>query len=324
MDKHRTKRIVVIDTGYDSYDQERAILSTVGHTLELFDGGRHDTPGKADFARGAAGMFLRWTPVDGSFLDTAGTLKAIVRYGVGYDNVNVAAARQRGIAVCNVQGYANHSVSDHALALILACVRGLRVGMGQVRSHYGAPPRSQMPELREMTLGILGLGRIGGTLCAKARPLFKRILACDPYVTKERFRTLGAEERSLDLLLAKSDVVSIHCNLTDETEGLIGVDALRFMRSSAILVNTARGPIVDEEALLDALNHDRLYAAGLDVWRDEPPLSDRDELVNHPRVIATGHYAWFSTPASRELQRRAAENMAAMLRGETPEDCLNP
>jgi D-3-phosphoglycerate dehydrogenase / 2-oxoglutarate reductase len=316
-------RVAVIDTGYDSYDQEREILAADGYVLDIFKGGRHDTAGKAAFARGAAGMLLRWTPVDGAFLDTAATLRAIVRYGVGYDNVDVPAATARGIAVCNVQGYANHSVSDHTLALILGCVRGLRAGAQDVRPRYGAPPDTYMPELREMTLGIVGLGRIGGTLCAKAQGLFRRIVACDPYVPPERFRSLGAEPCTLDALLAASDIVSLHCNLTEETHRLIGTAALNRMRPHAILVNTARGPVVDEEALAEALASGRIHAAGIDVFEDEPPKSDRDALLAHPRVLATGHYAWYSQAASRELQRRAALNMTALLRGEFPEDCLN-
>jgi len=317
-------RVVVIDAGYESYDYERAALARLGATFEMFEGGRHDRAGKAAFARGAAGIFVRWTEVDGDFLDAVAGVRAIVRYGVGYDNVDLAAASARHVRVSNVQGYANHSVSDHALALLLACVRGLRIGTAQVRTHYLAPPRPHLPELKDMTLGIVGLGRIGGTLCAKGRHLFKRVLACDPYIPAERFTSLGAEACDLARLLAESDAISVHCNLTEETRLMFGQDAFARMRPSAIFVNTARGPIVDEDALLDALNAERIYAAGLDVFWDEPPLANRDALLAHPHVAATGHYAWFSTAASVELQRRAADNMVMMLRGELPEDCLNP
>jgi D-3-phosphoglycerate dehydrogenase / 2-oxoglutarate reductase len=316
-------RVVVVDTGYDAYDQEMEILGRSGYSLDLFPGDRLDTAGKAAFARGAAGMLVRWTTVDGAFLDAAPSLKAIVRYGVGYDNIDLAAASARGIPVCNVQGYANHSVSDHALALILACVRSLRSGMHELRSHYATPPNIYMPELHEMTLGIVGLGRIGGTLCAKTRRLFGRIVACDPHVPAERFAELGAEACSFNELLTASDVVSLHCNLTDETHHLLNAAALETMRPNAVVINTARGPVVDEDALTAALESGRIFAAGIDVFEDEPPRANRDTLLNHPRVVATGHYAWYSGRASRELQRRAALNLDAMLRGEFPEDCLN-
>ncbi len=317
------KRVVVVDTGYVSFDQEIEILGRSGYSLDLFPGDRLDTVGKAQFARGAAGMFVRWSVVDDTFLDAAETLRAIVRYGVGYDNINLEAVSARGIPVCNVQGYANHSVSDHALVLILACVRGLRVGMEQLRPNYAAPPSAHMPELHEMTLGIVGLGRIGGALCAKARGLFGRVVACDPHVPVARFAELGAEACSFDKLLAESDVVSLHCNLTGETHHLLNAQRFDNMRPNVVIVNTSRGPVVDEEALTSALETGKVFAAGLDVFEDEPPKSNRDALLSHPRVVATGHYAWYSERASRELQRRAALNLDAMLRGELPEDCLN-
>jgi D-3-phosphoglycerate dehydrogenase len=320
------QRVVVLDAGYESYAQEEEILVAAGARFEVFPGDRHDRRGKMEFARGACGVFVRWTIVDEEFLSAVPGLRAIVRYGVGYENVDLGAATRHGVRVSNVQGYANHSVSDHALALILACARGLRVGsdVGYLRKRYTAPPAAFVPELRDMTLGIVGLGRIGGTLCVKAQGLFRRILACDPYVPEERFRTLGATRCEFDRILEENDVLSLHCTLTDETRLLIGERAFARLRPTAILINTSRGPVVDEEALLRALKEGRLHAAGLDVFCDEPPLENRDELLAHPRVIATGHYAWYSSSSSRELQRRAAENMAAMLRGEIPEDCLNP
>jgi D-3-phosphoglycerate dehydrogenase / 2-oxoglutarate reductase len=319
-------RVVVIDSGYESFAQEEEILGAIGARLDVFPGGRHDRPGKIAFARGAAGLFVRWTEVGEEFMAALPGLRAIVRYGVGYDNIDLPAAKRHGIRVSNVQGYANHSVSDHALALILACTRGLRVGAdpAYLRAHYTAAPRKYVPELKDMTLGIIGLGRIGGTLCAKARALFRRVLACDPYVPEERFRELGAARRDLDALLVESDVVSLHCNLTGETGRLMNERTLARMRPSAILINTARGPVVDEDALLAALREEKLFAAGLDVFRDEPPLANRDALLADPRVVATGHYAWYSSASHVELQRRAAENMRKMLHGEIPEDCLNP
>lgn len=315
--------VALIDGGYDSYEYERDVLSAAGYDLIVFDGDRHDVEGKLAFARRSAGIFVRWTELDAAVFEALPALRCVVRYGAGYDNVDVDAATKHGVLVSNVQGYANHSVSDHALALILSCVRGLTQGARELRENYGEPPRADMRELKDMTLGIVGLGRIGGTLCQKARGLFRRTLACDPYIPHERFRNLGAIESTFETVLSESDVITIHCNLTDETRLLFSKETLAKMRPAAILVNTARGPVVDEEALLEALNNNALYAAGLDVWWDEPPLADRDELLAHPRVAATGHYAWYSTEAHVELQRRAAHNMVAMLRGAPPEDCLN-
>jgi len=316
-------RVVVIDGGYESYAVENELLNSAGYTVDLFPGDRHDIEGKLAFAQGAAGMFVRWSELDGAAFDKIPSVKCVVRYGIGYDNIDVAAAIVRGVKVCNVQGYANQAVSDHALALILACVRGLPMAPDALRGNYAAPPRRYMPELKDMTLGIVGLGRIGGALCAKAKPLFKRVLACDPYIADQLFTALGAVKSKLDTVLSESDVVSIHCNLTDETRRLFDKNAIEKMRPAAILVNTARGPVVDEDALLSALDEEKLLAAGLDVFWDEPPLADREPLITHPHVVATGHYAWYSNAAHRELQRRAAHNMVVMLQGGTPDDCLN-
>lgn len=317
------KRVVVIDGGYETYAVETGLLADAGYTLDLFPGDRHDLAGKLAFAKDAAGMFVRWSELDGAAFDAIPSVKCVVRYGIGYDNINIPAATQRGIKVCNVQGYANHAVSDHALTLIFACVRSLRMALPTLRGNYAAPPRRAMPEFKDMTLGIVGLGRIGGTLCKKAKPLFQRVLACDPYIPDERFATLGAEKRSFDALLSESDVISVHCNLTDETKRLFNTSSIAAMKPGAILVNTARGPVVDEDAIYSALESEQLFAAGLDVFWDEPPLENREALITHPHVVATGHYAWYSDAAHRELQRRAAENMVRMLQGGIPEDCLN-
>lgn len=321
--RHRG-RVAVLDGGYESYDDERRLLDAAGYDLDIFDGGRHDTPAKIAFARGADGILVRWTVLDGPALDAVPSVRAVVRYGVGYENIDIPAATARGVLVSNVQGYASHSVSDHALALILACVRDLRSGTDDVRRSFGAPPRRRVPELRELSLGIVGLGRIGSALCAKARPLFREVIACDPYIDPGRFAELGALRLDIDELTARADVVSLHCNLTPETMGLFDRARIAALEPGAILVNTSRGPVVDEEALLDALREGRLHAAAADVYHDEPPLADRDGLLAHPRFVGTGHYAWYSSPAARELQRKAAENLAALLGGGLPDDCLNP
>lgn len=315
--------VAVLDGGYGSYEIEEAILRPAGYELRVFEGGRHDTEGKFAFAQNAAGIFIRWTELGEQAFKTLPALRCVVRYGVGYDNVDLEAATRSGVLVCNVQGYANHAVSDHALALALSCLRGLTGPTRDVREDYGAAPWTRMPEINRLTLGIVGLGRIGGTLAVKARGLFARVLACDPYISPRRFQACGAIRTDFPDLLKQSDVISIHCNLTRETRLMFGAAEFGRIREHAVLINTARGPIVDEESLLDALESGKLSAAGLDVFHDEPPLANRDALLAHPRVIATGHYAWYSSQSQTELQRRAARNMLDMLQGRIPEDCLN-
>ncbi len=317
------KKIAILDTGYESYEYEKRIFEETGYELQIFSGERNDREGKMALAKDAVGLMVRWTNIDEEFLKASPRLKAIVRYGVGYDNVDLEAATRHNVKVANVRGYANHSVSDHALALIFSCARALPQGEQLVTKQFAKPPVKQIPELHDKTLGIIGLGRIGGTLCKKAQSLFERVLATDPYITRDRFSSLGASQTNLDDLLSKSDVISIHCNLTGETRGLIDKSKLQLMRDNTILINTARGPVVNEKHLLEALQSGKLHSVGLDVYADEPPSTRQKDLIFHPQVIATGHYAWYSTKSISELQKRATQNLLSLLQGEIPEDCLN-
>ncbi|MFW6100296.1 MAG: NAD(P)-dependent oxidoreductase, partial [Bacteroidota bacterium] len=242
----------------------------------------------------------------------------------GYDNVDIEAATRHNVKVANVRGYANHSVSDHALALIYACARGLSQGQKLVKQQFAKPPIREIIELHDKTLGIIGLGRIGGTLCQKAQSLFKKVMASDPYISKERFSSLGASKANLNDLLRQSDVISVHCNLTDETRNLIDGEKMQLMLNNAILINTARGPVINENDLYTALQSGKPHSVGLDVHGDEPPSSRQERLLSHPQVIATGHYAWYSQRSITELQKRASHNLLAMLEEKIPEDCLNP
>ncbi len=319
-----SKRVVILDTGYDSFAYERKLFTNAGYQFEIFPGTRHDPEGKIDFSKDAVGLLIRWTEINDEFLEFTPRLKAITRYGVGYDNIDLDAATRYKVKVSNVQGYANHAVSDHAIAMMYSCARALSRGQQSLKNNYGLPPIKQIFEFHDKIIGIIGLGRIGGTLCRKVRPLFKKVLAADPYIPNERFSNLGAVKTGLDDLLAQSDVISIHCNLTDETLGLINGETIRLMAKKPILINTSRGPVINEDDLFEGLQAGKFHSVGLDVFCDEPPLANRDVLLSHPQVIATGHYAWYSNTSSVELQKRAADNLLQMLQGKIPEDCLNP
>ena len=224
--------------------------------------------------------------------------------------------------VANVQGYANNAVSDHALALLLSCSRLLPLGQQTLKDNFGKPPATDIIELTDKTLGIVGLGRIGGTLCRKARSIFGRILAVDPYIPGQRFDDLGAIQCDFQTLLKESNAISIHCNLTHETRNLFDSNAFSMMTRRPILVNTARGPMIEETTLFNALRHNIIHSVGLDVYSEEPPSEEMTPLLSHPRVISTGHYAWYSIRSSVELQKRAARNLLALLSGADLEDEL--
>ena len=315
--------IVILDSGYKSYAFEKELFEGNGFSLKIFPAYKGDPAEKQKFAENATGMLVRHTKIDEAFLIGLKNLKAIVRYGVGYDNVDVSACTKHGIRVANVRGYADHAVSDHALALMFACVRAMWNVKSQITQNYASPPSPEVFELHDKTLGIIGLGRIGSQLCKKTLPMFKTILASDPYKPSGYFHQLSARQVELKELLKNSDIISLHCTLTKETTHLIDQKAFSMMNRKPVLINTARGEVIDEKALLEALNTRKIHSAGLDVFEDEPVTIRQDELINHPRTICTGHYAWYSDRSILELQKRAALNLFNLLNGNPVEDSLN-
>lgn len=315
--------VVILDSGYKSYAFEKELFEGNGFMLKIHPSYRGDPSEKRKFAENADGILVRHTRIDETFLYRMKNLKAVVRYGVGYDNVDLDACTKHGIKVANVQGYANHAVSDHALALMFVCIRGMWDGKSQINQEFASPPVSEIFELHDKTLGIIGLGRIGSQFCRKALPLFREVLACDPYKPDSHFAQFSARRVAFHELLKNSDVISLHCNLTGETTHLINQKAFSLMDKKPVLINTSRGEIVCEKALLEALNSGKIHSAGLDVYEDEPVTEKQDVLINNPRTICTGHYAWYSDRSMQELQRRAALNLLNLLNGEHIEDCLN-
>jgi D-3-phosphoglycerate dehydrogenase / 2-oxoglutarate reductase len=315
--------IVILDSGYKSYAFEKSLFEGSGFALKIHPSYKGDKTEKMAFAREAHGILVRHTSIDAEFLSGMKNLKAVVRYGVGYDNIDVDACTRFGVKVANVQGYANHSVSDHALAMLLICSRGMWNPKKQITAQFAAPPVEDVFELHDKTLGIIGLGRIGSELSKKAAPLFREVIAADPHKSQNYFDNLKVRKVMLDELLQQSDVISIHCNLTDETTHLLNKEAFKKMEKKPVIINTARGEILDENALLDALISGRIHSAGLDVYENEPVTEAQKALINHPRTICTGHYAWYSDRAAQELQKRAALNLINLLTGKKTADCLN-
>ncbi len=313
------KAIAIIDPGYDSYDYERELFHQHGFSLEINESPRAQNDRRIDFARNAVGILVRGTLIDKEALSKLPGLKAIVRYGTGYDNVDIDSVKARGIRVCNVQGYGNHSVSDHALALMFACIRDLE---GNRKDPFGVPSRKDMFEIHDKTLGIIGLGRIGSLFSKKASPLFKDTLACDPYKDAAYMRSHGASKTDLADLLRKCHVISIHCNLTEETRHLLNLSGFKQMANRPVIINTSRGPVIREADLLTALDKHMIHSAGIDVFEQEPPGEAQERLKVHPRIVTTTHVAWYSERSVRELQKRAAENMIALLSGKQVSDEL--
>jgi D-3-phosphoglycerate dehydrogenase / 2-oxoglutarate reductase len=315
--------VVILDAGYKSYAFEKELCKKYGFRLKIHPMYKGVPSEKRDFAKNADGILVRHTTIDEVFLSEMKNLKAVVRYGVGYDNIDIEACSKYGVKVANVQGYANHSVSDHALALMFSCTRAMWNPKLQLKQKFASPPYPDIFELHGKILGIIGIGRIGSEFCKKGSPFFNQVLACDPYKPINHFNQLSAQKVELDELLEKSNVISLHCNLTNETRHLLNEEKFSIMNKKPIIINTSRGEVICEKALLHALNSGKIHSAGLDVYENEPITAKQSKLVNHPRAICTGHYAWYSDNAMSELQQRAALNMLNFLLGNTVEDCLN-
>ncbi len=263
------------------------------------------------------------TPIGATGLRKLKQCRAVIRNGVGFDSVDVAAARQLGIPVCNVPDYGTEEVADHAVALILALCRQLFPLDAEAKAlGWQIKVEPKLRRLRELTLGIVGLGRIGTATALRAKALGFRVIFHDPYLPNGADKAVGIERvRSLDDLLSRSDVLSLHCPLTEETRHLISERELSLLKPGAFVVNTARGAVIRKDAILAALRDGRLAGAGLDVVEDEP-LRTAEEAAT-PNLIVTCHAAFCSVESKVEMRTTSARLALAAVRGERPENIVN-
>jgi len=275
--------------------------------------------------RDADALVVAFSPINRRVLSALEGLKTVVRTGVGYDVIDVPAATELGVIVVNIPDIWIREVANHALAMLLAWNRKIVTLDRQVRAGVwsGAVPGDRTGALHGETVGIVGLGNIGSAFARRVAALETTVIACDPYVEPARFAALGVERVSLEALAERSDYVSVHTLLNAETRHLIGEAFFRRMKPTAILINTSRGPVVDEKSLARALQEKRLAGAGLDVWEQEPVAPD-NPLLTMDTVIATPHAAYFSSPAVAQVPRRCGEEVARVLTGQRPLNVVNP
>jgi D-3-phosphoglycerate dehydrogenase len=315
-------RVVLIEHGYASIECERRIITEAGG--EFVDADHLPLESALKLCEEAEGIMFRRIPMPGELVRRFRRCKILLRYGVGTDNVDAQAATEMGIIVGHVPGYCIEEVSTHAIALLLACVRDvvgthndMEAGAWEVRRPV------KLWRMAGRTLGIVGLGSIGQAVVRKLAGWGLRLLASDPYVEPERARALGVELVDFETLCRQSDYITLHLPLLPETRHLINREVLARVSPGAILVNTARGPIVDTSALLAALNEGRLSAAALDVFEEEP-LPPDSPLRRHPRLIVSDHVAWYSEESQIQLQTMAAEEVARVCAGGLPRSLSNP
>jgi D-3-phosphoglycerate dehydrogenase len=313
--------VAVADSVFPNLDTAREVLSTIGAQLQLAP---QATPEAIlQIAAPADALLVTYATITAEMIAQMPRCRIISRFGIGVDNVDIAAATQAGIVVTKVPDYCIDEVSDHALALLLAAARKIPLSNGHV--HAGRwEMKAVVPihRLRGSVLGLVGFGRIPQLVAPKAKSFGLRVIAFDPYVPADVFAREGVERVEFQQLLNQSDYVSIHTPLMPETRGLFNADAFRQMKPAAYLINTARGPIVDEAALAQALDSGQLAGAALDVMPQEPPVGS--PLVGRDNVIITPHTSFYSEESLLELQRKAAEEVVAVLSGRPPRNAVNP
>ncbi len=318
MPEHRI--VMIADCDHADIEIEKKVLSDVCRELPWHQC-RSEEEVIAQCAD-AEGLILQYAPMTRRVLQSLKHCKVLVRYGVGVDTVDLPAASDLGIVVSNVPDYGTDEVSDHAFALMLCLTRKVAQANALVKDGVWDFRRSQpIFRHRGRTIGIVGAGRIGQAMARKAQALGMRTLAFDTLLTQER---LPSDIRLVDLqtLLRESDVVSVHCPLTEETRNLLDESRLRLMKPTAYLVNTARGHIVDEAALDKLLSERRLAGAAFDVLAQEPGAAGHP-LFRHDNFLCTPHMAWHSDESVQDLKRKAAEEVRRVLRGEAPHYQVN-
>jgi D-3-phosphoglycerate dehydrogenase len=313
--------VVVTDYAWPSLALERDILAGVGAEIVVEETG--SDAALVELASGADAILTNWRHVPAEALEAASRCLVISRFGIGVDNIPVARATQLGILVTNVPGFCTDEVSDHALALLLACARRIvRFDRATCEGKWDLELASGLPRLRGQTLGLVGFGSIARRLVPKALGLGLEIVAFTPRLTAERLPSGVRAASDLEELLRLSDYVSLHAPATPETRGLIGEAELRRMKPTAYIVNTARGALIDEDALRRAVEEGWIAGAALDVLSEEPPPRDHP-LLGLERVIVTPHAAFLSETSITELSTRAARNVADVLCGRLPEAVVN-
>ncbi|MFN0052626.1 MAG: C-terminal binding protein [Planctomycetales bacterium] len=315
-------KVVVTDYTFPDLEIERGILEPLG--LE-FVASQCRTPAElAALAGDADFVITQFAPMNREVIAALRNARIIVRYGIGVDNVDLAAARERNIPVCNVPEFCIHEVADHTLSFILALTRQVVPHCLHLRAgNWGlATTLAGFRTLRDQTVGVVGFGRIGRAVASRLLAFQCRVLVSDPIATAESVRAAGCELASLPELLAQSDIVTLHCPSTPQTRQLINAQALKQMKPQALLINLSRGSVVDSGALIAALQEGRLAGAALDVFDPEPIPSD-SPILKMDNVILAPHVASASQRAVRVLRESAAELVARCFRGEPLESVVN-
>lgn len=308
-------KVLITDYDFPDLELERALYRDAG--IEVATAQCRSVEDVIQAAEGCSALLVQYAPVDRQVFAARPDIRIVSRYGAGYDTIDIEDARAHGVWVSNSPDYGIGEVATHALAMTLALLRHIAFYDRDIKAgtwHFTSA--GTLRRVSDMTLGILGLGRIGKRMAHIARNSFRRVVACDPYIIDGDFPSY-VERVGMHDLFSQSDAISLHLPLSVQTRGIVSRDMLALMRPASVLVNTARGPLVDIDALLDALDAGRPHAAALDVLPTEPP-NGAERIVQHPRVLLSPHAAFYSDTAEKELRRKAAQNVVDWARNGRP------
>ena len=301
---------------------EEAVLKEIGVSLTYGDPLTEDD--LIELTQEADAIVNVYAPITAKVINAFRKCRVIVRRGIGYDTVDIDAATARGIPVANVPDYCTDEVADHTMTLLLSTVRRIAQAKDQTSSgDWNIKRLLPIPPLNDSLLGLVGFGKIPRAVAARARCFGLKVQTSDPFIPKKIAAEHYVKLISLGSLLKTSDFVSIHVPLSQETRGMISKREFAMMKPSAVLVNTARGPLLNETALIEALQNGKIAAAALDVTDPEPPVPD-NPLRKMANVILTPHIAWYSERSAKLLGEKAAQEVVRVLKGYLPKALVNP
>lgn len=313
-------KVYITDCDHDSMSIEKDVFSNSGVDIEILNVKKAEDV--ISQCHDAEVLLTQYADISEKVLNSLKKLKAVIRYGVGYNNIDVVAATKLGIIVCNVPDYGTNEVADHALTLLLMLSRKVvQVNNDMKKGIWNYEVAIPIFRLQEQVAGIIGLGRIGLSLAKKLNAIGLTIIGFDPF-KKHNDLPDYIKLVSFEELLKQSDLISINSPLLKETNHLINEYAFSIMKSNCFIVNTARGGIIDENALLNALIDKKIAGAALDVFEKEPAKLD-SKLLALDNFIATPHIAWYSEQAQRDLKRKAAQEALSLARGNKPQYQVN-
>ena len=315
-------KVVVTDYLLPDLEIEEAYCAAAGYQLTGMKSGSEAE--RIELVRDADAVITQFAPINAAVIAAMQKARVIVRYGIGVDNVDLPAARARGIPVCNVPDYCIDEVADHALAMILDLTRKITANHAKVKGgSWGlAVPLGAMWALKNMTVGLVGFGRIGREVAARLKGFKCRVLVYDPPVDQATIRGAGCEPADFDAILSRSDLITLHCPSNDQTRQIINARSIEKMKPGAMLVNTARGTLVNTGDLVAALKSGRISAAAVDVTDPEPP-DLRGALVALDNLVINSHIASCSAQAVRNLRESVVNTVGIALRGEPLPNVVN-